>query len=127
MSIQDLKKEAKELKIKGYTKMDAAALTEAISTTKVENTRKHLDDQQKSVLTPLNSDTPPDLSLAEKTGFTLARFFLEKGGNFLGFITSRKFIFTTSTVALIGVGFYLNYLMRPEPTMLEKLMGYLPF
>lgn len=122
MSIQDLKKEAKELKIKGYTKMDAAALTEAISTTKVENTRKHL-----SVLTPLNSDTPPDPSLAEKTGFTLARFFLEKGGNFLGFITSRKFIFTTSTVALIGVGFYLNYLMRPEPTMLEKLMGYLPF
>ena len=114
MSIQDLKKEAKELKIKGYTKMDTAALTEAISTAKVENTRKHLEMEQAAKVenTRKHLETPIADAVANDVS---------------SFMSGRKFIGAGITFVLFVVTGVLYYLTRPEPTMWEKLMGYLPF
>ena len=114
-TLKDLKIEAKELKIKGYSKMDKPALISAISVAKIENTRKHLHDEEKARLkaTRKHLEEQPNTP-AEATGFHIPNFLL-----------GRRIVAGSMVVTIIAIGGLLSYLTRPEPTAWDKLMNYL--
>jgi len=109
--MKDLKKEAKELKIKGYTKMDQGQLIEAISLKKVEMEKVALEKDQPERKVEAPDNTKP----AEVAGFHITSFLL-----------GRRLASAIIILVIVGSGFAYKYLTR-EPTMWEKLMGYLPF
>ena len=112
MNMKDLKKEAKELKIKGYTKMEQGQLIEAISLAKVESQKVILEKDQPE----RKVEAPDNTNLAEVAGFHITSFIL-----------GHRLAFAIVVLAIVSGSFVFQYLTRPEPTLWEKLMGYLPF
>lgn len=100
-TVKELKKEAKNLSIKNFSKMKKGELIVAINVARTQDT--------------VSLETPP-----LKTQPTQKQRKVMKHKSQLVFGASVA-------VILVVVGFTLSYLTRPELTWYEKLMAYLPF
>jgi len=100
-TVKELKKEAKDLSIKNFSKMKRDELNVAINVARTQDTVSLEAPPLKTQPTPKQRKT-----------------------------MRRKSIWAFSAsmaVILIVTGFTLAYLTRSEPTWYEKLMAYLPF
>lgn len=114
-TVKELKEQAKELKVKGYSKMNKEALWNAVSLASLD---KQCDEFNKQ------NGFDADRTSKDYDPFILSKSLEEKlKENHV----KRNAITSIGIMVIIVISFILHGALTHEPSFMEKIMSYIPF